>query len=91
MIVGHETRVASVAAGAQFGVTEKGRNVVPVRWEGVDGQIKRASSLFDCLLWILYHVQTTGKQGKAVLNYSGGEYEPLGSCPYLSHRDLLDG
>ncbi len=76
MAVGHETAVASVVAGATRGVTKGGENIIPVRWEtgrNVPGSVAKASSLFQSLLWILDHVRTNSKQGKAVLNYSGGE------------------
>ncbi len=90
-MVGHETKVASLAAGATRGVTKAGRNIIPVRWESgriPGGQIARASSLFQSLLWILDHVRTNGKQGKAVLNYSGGEWPfiPLPSMLSLNGR-----
>ena len=76
MMVGHETKVASLVAGATRGVTKEGQNIIPVRWEAgriFGGPVSRASSLFQSLLWTLDHVRTNGKQGKAVLNYSGGE------------------
>ena len=76
MMVGHETQVASVVAGATRGVTKGGQNIIPVRWEAgrrTVVAVAKASSLFQSLLWILNHVRTNGKQGKAVLSYSGGE------------------
>jgi hypothetical protein len=66
--------MASLIGGKKYGVTKTGHNIIPVRWEeGTRTGITRGASLFEGLLWILADVKAHNKQGKAVLNYSGGE------------------
>ncbi|KAK4118392.1 SGNH hydrolase [Parathielavia appendiculata] len=72
---GHGTCMASLIGGKKYGVTKTGNNIIPVRWElGSQTGSPKGASLFEGLLWILFDVKQHNKQGKAVLNYSGGEF-----------------
>jgi hypothetical protein len=66
--------MASLIGGTKYGVTKKGHNIIPVRWEeGSTTGVTRGASLFEGLLWILSDVKANNKQGKAVINFSAGE------------------
>lgn len=91
----HGTCMASLIGGYNLGVTKTGTNMVPVRWE--DGSlygVKRASSLFDSLLWMLHDIVSNNLGGRAVINYSGGKSPDSllhvilrpGTLPLPSHR-----
>ncbi|KAJ4293023.1 hypothetical protein N0V88_005687 [Collariella sp. IMI 366227] len=70
---GHGTCMASLIGGKKYGVTKTGKNIIPVKWEkGEKTGAPKGASLFEALLWILSDVKAHGKQGKAVINYSGG-------------------
>lgn len=70
---GHGTCMANIVGGHLAGVTKR-TNLIPVRWALGASNSPRAELLFESLLWILHDVLTKNMQGKAILNFSGGEH-----------------
>jgi hypothetical protein len=62
-------------AGGQLGGVAKEASIIPVRWTEHDESKGEVEALFESLQWILNDVIRNGKQGKSVINFSGGESE----------------
>lgn len=87
---GHGERVAAMAVGNSLGVANEA-NLVVVKLRGSSGR-ETAAGAYDAWKWMVADVKRRSKQGKAVINYSGGKnpsWSPLSQLTLIHTR--MDG